>query len=209
MLREAYGLEAGGHALARDRCRRFVVPFGLRAWPAICSGAAAGPGSAAAPYTPRRRKRSARRIRPVLRMLSSMRSFTVFSRPGGDIEVVKQGWSWPAFVFNVLWALWHRMWLLAFGAWLGEILGPAFLAAVFEFLSRAGLDVLPLVLAAGLAFGIGVPVAFGSRGNAWRCAHLRSCGFVERGTVVVPSAGTAQSMFLRSEGAPAAAHRGW
>ena len=127
-----------------------------------------------------------------------MRSFAVFSRPAGEIEVVKQGWSWPAFLFNVLWALWHRMWLLAFGMWLGEILGPASLTAVFEFLSRAGLDMPPLVLAAGMAFGLGVPVAFGSRGNAWRCAHLRLRGFVERGTVVAPSVETAERMFLRS-----------
>ena len=133
-----------------------------------------------------------------------MRSFTVFSGPGREIEVVKQGWSWPAFLFNVLWAAWHRMWLLAFGAWLGEILVPASLVAVFDFLSRAGLDALPLVFAAGLALGLGVPVAFGSRGNAWRRAHLRSRGFVERRAVVAPSAAAAEGVFLRSEGASVA-----
>lgn len=141
-------------------------------------------------------------------MLSSMRSFTVFSRPGGGVEVVKRGWSWPAFFFHVLWALWYRMWLLAFGAWLGEVLAPASFVVVFEFLSRAGLDVLPLVLAAGLAFGLGVPVAFGSRGNAWRRAHLRSRGFVEHGIVAAPSAGTAESMFLRSEAVAVAGRAG-
>lgn len=129
-----------------------------------------------------------------------MRSFFVFSRPGGAVEVVKQGWSWPAFVFNVLWALWHRMWLLAFGAWLGEILAPAFLAAVFDALSCAGLDVLPLALAAGLAFGLGVPVAFGAGGNTWRRAHLLLRGYAERGIVVASSAAAAEGVFLRSEG---------
>ena len=134
-----------------------------------------------------------------------MRSFAVFSRPGRDIEVVKQGWSWPAFFFNVFWAAWRRMWLLAFGAWLGEILVPAFLAAVFDSFDRAGVDVFPLVLVAGLVFGFGVPVAFGVRGNTWRRAHLRSRGYAERGIVVAPSAAAAAGMFLRFEGESVAA----
>ena len=90
-----------------------------------------------------------------------MRRFTDFSRPGAGIQVVKHGWSWPAFFFNVLWPLWHRMWFLAFGAWLGEILAPAFLTFAFESLTRAGLNAFRLVLPAGVACVVGVPLAFG------------------------------------------------
>ena len=137
-------------------------------------------------------------------MLSSMRSFAVFSRPGGDIKVVKQGWSWPAFLFNVPWAVWRRMWVLALGVWLGGLLAPALFGPVLDSLVRVGVDVLPLVLVAGLASGIGVPVAFGACGNAWRCAHLRSRGYFERGTVVASSSLAAQRIFDRSEAVPAA-----
>ncbi|HEX2113257.1 MAG TPA: DUF2628 domain-containing protein [Alphaproteobacteria bacterium] len=30
-----------------------------------------------------------------------------------DIVFIKDGFSWPAFFFTVLWALWHRLWLFA------------------------------------------------------------------------------------------------
>jgi hypothetical protein len=30
-----------------------------------------------------------------------------------DLVLVKEGFSWPAFFFTLLWALWHRLWLFA------------------------------------------------------------------------------------------------
>jgi hypothetical protein len=30
-----------------------------------------------------------------------------------EARAVKDGFSWPAFVFSFIWALWHRMWLVA------------------------------------------------------------------------------------------------
>ena len=30
-----------------------------------------------------------------------------------DIVFVKDGFSWPAFLFTAVWALWHRLWLFA------------------------------------------------------------------------------------------------
>ena len=32
-----------------------------------------------------------------------------------DFAVVQEGFSWPAFIFNVFWALWHGYWLTAAG----------------------------------------------------------------------------------------------
>ncbi len=31
----------------------------------------------------------------------------------GDAELVKEGFCWPAFLFTVLWAAWHRAWWVA------------------------------------------------------------------------------------------------
>lgn len=47
-----------------------------------------------------------------------MRIFTVHMRrppldPDRDIRLVKEGFSWPAFFFSILWALWCRLWLAA------------------------------------------------------------------------------------------------
>jgi len=44
---------------------------------------------------------------------SGRRTFTVFRNESGAIYVVKNGFSWPAFVFNFYWALSKRLWWLA------------------------------------------------------------------------------------------------
>jgi hypothetical protein len=49
-----------------------------------------------------------------------MRVFTVHLRrhgldPDKDVRLVKEGFSWPAFLFTFFWALWHRMWWTALG----------------------------------------------------------------------------------------------
>ena len=33
--------------------------------------------------------------------------------PGSSIVLVKEGFCWPAFMLSPLWALWHRLWLVA------------------------------------------------------------------------------------------------
>ena len=41
-----------------------------------------------------------------------MKQYKIFKHPLGKIEAVKQGWSWPAFFFNWIWALVKKMWYL-------------------------------------------------------------------------------------------------
>ena len=51
-----------------------------------------------------------------------MRMYAVLERTGdphkgaaGDIVLVKEGFCWPALLFGPLWALYHRMWVVAAG----------------------------------------------------------------------------------------------
>lgn len=48
-----------------------------------------------------------------------MRIWSVAVRGNGrlepDIVLVKEGFSWPAFMFGPLWFLWHRLWLALLG----------------------------------------------------------------------------------------------
>ncbi|NJO55053.1 MAG: DUF2628 domain-containing protein [Rhodospirillales bacterium] len=49
-----------------------------------------------------------------------MKLFTVHVRTPAerldrDVILVKEGFSWPAFFFSALWAIWSRLWLVAFG----------------------------------------------------------------------------------------------
>ena len=41
-----------------------------------------------------------------------MKKYKIFVNPQGSSEAVKQGWSWPGFFFNIIWALIKRMWVL-------------------------------------------------------------------------------------------------
>ena len=34
-------------------------------------------------------------------------------RADDDVVLVKDGFSWPAFFFSLIWALWHRLWFFA------------------------------------------------------------------------------------------------
>jgi len=56
--------------------------------------------------------------------LKNMRIFTIYLRrhgldPEKDIVVLKDGFSWPAFLVGSLWALWHGMWWVALGLMIG------------------------------------------------------------------------------------------
>lgn len=74
-----------------------------------------------------------------------MKVFTVHLRghgldPDHDVVLVKEGFSFPAFLFGPLWALWHRHWLLAAAILVtqlivgaaGEILADPLIGAVLS-----------------------------------------------------------------------------
>ena len=45
-----------------------------------------------------------------------MRLYTVHLKrfgPAPDFHLVKEGFSWPGFFLTAIWALWHRLWLIA------------------------------------------------------------------------------------------------
>jgi hypothetical protein len=41
-----------------------------------------------------------------------MKTYNIYVNPQGAGEAVKQGWSWPGFFFNFIWALIKRIWVL-------------------------------------------------------------------------------------------------
>ena len=99
-----------------------------------------------------------------------MRVFTVHLRrhgldPDRDVKLVKEGFSWPAFLFTFLWALWNRMWWTA--------LGP------FVIVSVAGLVAEALVPDAAWAAMLVLYAAVGFLGNDLYRRYLGGQGFVE------------------------------
>ncbi len=116
-----------------------------------------------------------------------MRIYTVHYRPeagGGDIVPIKEGFCWPAFMFGPLWALWHRLWMVALAL-------VAFIA-----LLGAAIAVFAPNAATALALAVGVAVAVGGTANDLRRATLERRGFSEEGVVMGGGEDAALRRFL-------------
>lgn len=121
-----------------------------------------------------------------------MKQFKVLKHPTGDVQVVKQGWCWPAFFFSFIWAMVSKMWALGVGALIG----------FFALGIVIGLSVPP-ELQDGIInlVAIAVNIYFGSSGNQLREKHLISRGFELKDTVTAANKDGAVALFLKNSGA--------
>jgi len=104
----------------------------------------------------------------------------------GELRLVKDGFSWPAFLLAVPWALWHRMWIVA-----AVLLAVDVALGVLPGLAGLG-DLTQGVLSAGLALAIGFA------GSDLRDATLRAQGYVAVDVVVAESRDMAERRFLEN-----------
>jgi hypothetical protein len=108
---------------------------------------------------------------------------------GADRTVmVKEGFSWPAFLITLPWLLWQRMWIvLVF--YLAVVLG---LGALSEFgqLSERVTTILSFLIALILGF----------EGNSLLRWTLRRRGFEEIGEVAADTAQAAEMRFFENQG---------
>ena len=124
-----------------------------------------------------------------------MRVYTVHipaPRPGDDPAVadpvedaaaVKEGFCWPAALFSVFWALWHRMW--------GVALGLLALLAAAGFGALAGIGG-----ATGAALSIGIFILIGGFANDVRRWSLGRRGYRERGIILADGAEAAVLRYM-------------
>jgi len=113
--------------------------------------------------------------------------FSVYHHPVDGWAAVKQGFSWPALVLGIFWALFNRLWSIAF-ALLGVSIGIQLLELLL--LESVGLGGTALLLLAQL--GVGVYV--GQRGNHWLRARLLSQDYLFERELEAPSQAKAVSM---------------
>jgi len=119
-----------------------------------------------------------------------MKVSKIFEHPAGIVEVVKQGWSWPAFVFTFFWLLVKRMWVLAgiiFASFLiivfiGGVAGGAIEKSLDEILSIANIMIM---------------VVFGLKGNNLKEKNLLSRGFDFRTTLTASNHDGAVAIYLK------------
>ena len=103
-----------------------------------------------------------------------MRIYLVHVAPNTDPVLLKDGFSFMAFIFSGFWALWHRMWFvsaLIFGGWVLLEFLLTFIGAINE---------LRLVMTISLSTIIG----FGA--NDWLSSSLLRRGYSLDGLVAAP-----------------------
>jgi hypothetical protein len=114
----------------------------------------------------------------------SMRFYTIHAprRPWANTETsieearaVKDGFSWPAFVFSFVWALWHRLWLVAVLIFVAE-----FAVGLLVGLIGFGAFVNAVV-------SLGLALVVGWLANDLRRDHLERQGLTDLGVVIAAS----------------------
>lgn len=120
-----------------------------------------------------------------------MQFYSIHTRRHGldldsDFAVIKEGFSWPAFFFNSLWALWHRNWIAFF---------VMVMILVFITFSSNLAGVTPVVY---FVLYVGVFMGFGVLANDLRRSQLDRAGFAEVGVAFGDSADQALYFYLKN-----------
>ncbi|MEJ8678778.1 DUF2628 domain-containing protein [Plesiomonas shigelloides] len=118
-----------------------------------------------------------------------MKQYKIFRNASGQVEAVKQGWSWPAFFFSVIWAIAKRLWIIAIWAILIVMAIGTFLSlnVGYEY-SYEITNIISLL----------VYVVFGVYGNRWREKHLLTRGFKHVDTLTAANLAGAVALYSKA-----------
>lgn len=119
-----------------------------------------------------------------------MKVFKIYVNPEGSYEAVKQGWSWPAWLFGVIWSLTKRLWGLSIGVLLSFFM--------LRFIASTGGDLGKAIGALMTLGGLVINICFGAYGNQWREANLLSRGFEYKGNVSAANSDSAIALYLEN-----------
>jgi len=93
------------------------------------------------------------------------------------IEIVKDGFSWPAFFFPPVWLIVKRLWWIVFGYLIFFILMKGIVGELAE-------ENFQLALIVGLLADIPIRLLFGFYGNRIYSGKLRREGFIKYATIM-------------------------
>ena len=118
-----------------------------------------------------------------------MRVYTVHLRhrglnPDNDIVLVSEGFCWGACVLSLIWALWHRMWLVALGL------------AGISVVVNALIYILGMDVSTGYFSSVGIAILIGLVANDLRRWNLARLGFVDSGVALGDNQDEALARFL-------------
>ena len=120
-----------------------------------------------------------------------MKTYDVYKHPVIGYEAVKQGFSWPAFFFNWIWAFVKKMWVNGL-----IIIGINVGFSIIESALSGDTGGILIILVAQLGFFIFI----GKNGNEWRRDSLKKRGFEHLKTVLAESPDAAIAIIARSPG---------
>jgi len=122
-----------------------------------------------------------------------MKQYKIYSNPQGSYEAVKQGWSWPAFFFNCIWAMVKKMWGIGVGVLVsffaigvGVLVSSVALGASGQG-AGALLDVISIILY----------IIFGINGNKWRENNLQKRGYDYKNTATAENPEGAIALYMK------------
>ena len=100
-------------------------------------------------------------------MLRKMKTFRVFYHPAHGYQAVKIGFSWPGFLFSVIWLFIKKLWGQAFLVMAAVLL----LASIDMYFENTQTSVMVFFLEFSVYVFVGV------YGNEWRMTNLQARGF--------------------------------
>lgn len=109
-----------------------------------------------------------------------MKNYNVYKHADGKIEAVKQGWSWPGFLFGAIWALVKQLWSVA-AILIGivvliNVISAMMMPSSYDYYGQsASFAVFDLLT--GLVQLV-TPIFLGVKGNSLREANLIKRGYV-------------------------------
>ena len=106
-------------------------------------------------------------------------------RAAEKVELVRQGFSWSAFLLPPVWALRHGLWL-ALALWLGWVVLSAAMASLGHLGAAGSLAV----------YALGA-LAFGLESDRFRQARLSRSGFLLHGLALGESMKEAESLYFK------------
>ena len=112
-----------------------------------------------------------------------MNQYSILQHPTRGLEAVKNGWSWPAFLFTWIWAFAKRLYLIGWIALLAVML----------------LSSVPIP-EAWLVGNLIISIAMGAKGNELRVKRLRESGYEDVATVEARTPDGALAAHLASRG---------
>ena len=123
--------------------------------------------------------------------MKRIKTYKVYRHPVQGYQAVKDGFSWPGFLFTGVWLLYKRLWWHA---------AAFFLLAVLLVLIESGFDKEENTAGIFLTLWvqIGIYIFVGFKGNEWQATNLLNRGYQLMDTVQAESPDAAIAKIMKA-----------